>query len=175
MQSKLAGPVAVAGRQPVGVELEGAAGGAAREQVAGHGERSLHDAGDVGVLGRREVLHAGDVNCGAALDHGTVGEVGVAELREGVVADVEHPGGDVLVAGDREVPGEVEVLALDAGAFCSVLKMLSKWSRRALITAASGGQLVAVVAEAVRGRDRPGRRRSAGRAGRRCSGAWRRS
>ena len=42
-----------------------------------------------------------------------VGEVRVAELREGVVAHVEHPLREVPLARDREVPREVEVVAGD--------------------------------------------------------------
>ena len=106
-------PVAVAGRQPVRIELEGPAWCAARGQVAGHHERPLHLAGDVRVLRRCEVLDACDAERGGMSLHDPIGEVGVAELREGVVADVEHAAGDVLVAGDSEVPGEVEVASLD--------------------------------------------------------------
>jgi hypothetical protein len=47
------------------------------------------------------------------LDH-AVGEVGVAELGERLVADRQGPAGQVLRGGHREVPGEVEVLAVDA-------------------------------------------------------------
>ena len=39
---------------------------------------------------------------------------GVAELREGVVAHEERPLAQVALARDREVPGQVERLALDA-------------------------------------------------------------
>src|SRR5205823_13513282 len=45
---------------------------------------------------------------------GLVAEVGIPQGGEGVVAHVEGTRGDVSVARDREVPGEVEVPALDS-------------------------------------------------------------
>jgi hypothetical protein len=45
-----------------------------------------------------------------------VGEVRIAEdAPEGVVADVQHPLAQVALAGDGEVPGEVEVVPGDPG------------------------------------------------------------
>ena len=89
------------------------------------------------------------VNAASSL-HLEVGERRVAELGERVVAHVEHPPGDVLVAGDGEVPGEIEVLPLDPGLF-SVLKMLLEALALRVDRRLARGQVVAVVAEAVRG------------------------
>ena len=61
--------------------------------------------GDRADLERRRV--AGDLH---------VREVGVAELGEGVVADVEHAAGQRLLTGDGEVPGEVQAPAVDVRA-----------------------------------------------------------
>ena len=61
----------------------------------------------------------------AALDL-QVGQIGVPELRERIVADEQRTLGAVRLAGDGEVPGQVEVVAVDA-ASPSVSKMPSMW------------------------------------------------
>ena len=108
--------VAVAGRQAVGPEGEATARRAVGRQVA----RDLVGADDLPrdlrVLRLGEVLDVGDRERRRGPLNRQVGHRRVAELGEGVVAHRQHPPGDVLVAGDREVPGEVEVRAPDAGA-----------------------------------------------------------
>ncbi len=86
-----------------------------RVQVARHDEGTVHLARDLRILGGRVVGHLRDrVLRGRAL-HLHVGHGGVAEAGERVVADRERPLGEVALAGDREVPGEVEAVAGDAG------------------------------------------------------------
>jgi len=45
----------------------------------------------------------------------TIGEIGIPKLRKSVVADVQHPAGDVGRAGHGEVPGHIEAFPGDAG------------------------------------------------------------
>ena len=73
----------------------------------------------------------------------------VSQRREGVVADVQLARGDVLVAGDGEVPGEVEVRATDP---CAAQCREDRLEAGALGVdrAVVRGKLVAVVAEALR-------------------------
>ncbi len=54
------------------------------------------------------------VNAGARALDPAVGEVAVAELGEGVVADVEHARGQPALGGDGEVPGQGEIALGDA-------------------------------------------------------------
>ena len=67
-----------------------------------------------------------------------------AEAREGVVADVEQALGEVARARDREVPGEVEVAARDAGGRERRRRGLSMCGRRASLAVSPGGRVVAV-------------------------------
>ena len=60
-----------------------------------------------------EVLADGDGRRRTGGDQ--VGQVGVAELGEGVVADVQRPFGQPALARNGEVPRQVEVVAGDAG------------------------------------------------------------
>jgi hypothetical protein len=80
-------------------------------QIARHGEGAGHPARDARVLVRREVLDLGHrVLRSGALD-GQVGKVVVAELGERVVADVQHPPAQRLLARDGEVPCRVQAAA----------------------------------------------------------------
>ena len=103
-------------REPVRAEVVLRAGRAAGlVEVAGHrvGPGDLADVLDP-VVGRgREVGDVGDLIVRRVALGDPVVEVGVAELRVGVVADRQHPLGQVALAGDGEVPGHVEARALD--------------------------------------------------------------
>ena len=88
----------------------GRRGVAARHEVARHLERP-HHAPDIGRVRRRHLVGDGECRC-VTLDD-TVGEVVIAELRERVVADREHPPGEASLRGDREVPRLVQVRAVD--------------------------------------------------------------
>ena len=146
-------PVAVSLRHAVGVQRERATRRAARRQVAGHGHGALHPARYLRILGRGEVLHVGHLELRRGPLHLPVGEVVVAERGEGVVSHVERPLGDVVVAGDREVPGQVEVVALDARLVQGLEDPLEV--RAPLVDHGRvGGQPVAVVAESGGRRDR---------------------
>jgi hypothetical protein len=83
-------------------------------EVAGHLDRALHAAADHGVLGRREVGDLGDRELGRGALDLEVAKVGVAEAAEGVVADAAQPVRQRVRARHREVPGEVQLAALDA-------------------------------------------------------------
>src|SRR5262249_19477348 len=102
-------------RQPVRVELHRAARAAVREQVAGHLEGPFHEAGD--FTRNRIFFGFRHREAGRAALYRFVGEVRVSELREGVVAHRQLATGVVHVAGDGEVPGEVEAVAVDSGLF----------------------------------------------------------
>ncbi len=76
-----------------------------------------------------ELVMSSTMNRGARALHDEVVEVGVAELRERVVTDMQHPLGEVALARDREVPREVEVvLAIPASP--SVAKIPSRCACR---------------------------------------------
>ena len=70
---------------------------------------------------------------------GEVRRVG-AEAREAVVADEEHALGEVALAGDGEVPRQVEVVARHAGRGEGG-EELSMWARRASLTGSPVGVL----------------------------------
>jgi hypothetical protein len=74
-------------------------------EVAGHGEGAADPAGDLGVLVGREVLDARDRVAGRRALDDAIGEVAVAELREGVVAHGQEARRQGPVAG-RNTPGE---------------------------------------------------------------------
>ena len=111
--------------------VEAAAGLAARAvEVARHLERALDPHADAGlVVDRLDVRH-GEV--GRVPLNDAVGEVRVAEQRERVVADVQRALGQVALARDREVPGEVEAPAPDPRLLLSVVKIEFMCARRLL-------------------------------------------
>src|SRR5205085_2255259 len=78
-------------------------------EVAGDADRAGDLARDPRVLRLGEVLDLGDRERRGAALHLAVGQVRVAELAEGVVADGQQAAGERLVRGDREVPGEVDL------------------------------------------------------------------
>ena len=94
--------------QPARAEVEARLRGrSAHGQVARH----LVGAVDLGQRGSRRRGHrrgGGDGERGRRALHDGVGQVGVAELREGVVADRQHPPGEALARGDGEAPGLVQ-------------------------------------------------------------------
>ena len=65
----------------------------------------------------------------------------------------EHPGGDLLIGADREVPGEIEVRAVDPGR-AQVLEDPLEAAALLVDRGLAGGQVIAVVAEALGRRDR---------------------
>jgi len=138
---------------PVGVERELATRGAARLQIAGHGEGAEHLAGDPSVFPGGKIVHLRHLERRRAPLDGEIGEVNVAELAEGIVAHAQHPRRYVLVAGDGEVPGEVQVGALDP---CPVQGVEDPLEVRppSLDRSPAGRQPVAVVAEALGCADR---------------------
>ncbi len=105
-------PGAVLDRGSFAVEVHPPARCAGREQEARHVEGPFHAAGDFPRVGF--VFDARDLEAGRDPLGDAIGEVGVAELGEGVVAHVELAFGVVGVAGDREVPRQVQARALDA-------------------------------------------------------------
>ena len=108
-------------------------------QVAGHCEGSGHLAQELRVLRRREVLDAGHLERRGVSLHPQIGEVGVAELPEGVVANGEHRRGEAPGAGHGEVPRRVEGLALDPGL---VQRLEDRAVARALIAHRLGERVV---------------------------------
>ena len=152
---EVGGPVVagVTAGQPVAAELEAAARAAVRLQVAGNRERASDAAGDLGVLDGGEVVDLSHLEVRGGAVHDPVAGGGVAEGRQGVVSDVKLAGGDVLVGRDGEIPRQVQVRAPDARAAQCVEDRLEArplgvdWglARR---------ELVAVVAESLRGRNR---------------------
>jgi hypothetical protein len=82
-----------------------------------------HAPGDLVALPRpaavgvalREVLHRPDGESGRAALDLPVGQIRVSEPPERVIADVQHPLGQATLAGDGEVPGQVEIVPLDPG------------------------------------------------------------
>jgi hypothetical protein len=110
----------------VGTEAELRAGWAARRiEEAGHLDVAADACGVAqvapavechGLLGSviRDVRIRGEDRL--APGRNAVRQIRVAELRERLVADPQGPAAEALAAGNGEVPGEVELLALDAGA-----------------------------------------------------------
>src|SRR5581483_4592120 len=92
-----------------------AAGRAAREEEAGDGEVALDDPRHVRVLLGRELTHAGHGEAGRPALNRQIAHRAIAELGEGAVAHREQAPGQALAARDREVPGEVEAVAVYAG------------------------------------------------------------
>ena len=132
--------VAVSGRQPVGSGVEPRARGTGAGEVVRDGERAGDPTEDLVV---DPVLHRGD---------GERRRVAVADRGEGVVADVEHPLGEVALAGDGEVPRQVEVAPTDAGVAQRGEQVLEV--RAALLDRrAERRDPVAVQAEGAAGRD----------------------
>ena len=89
------------------------AGVAVRRQVAGDLEGAVDAARHVRVLGRGELLDLVDGERRRGALHGHVGQRSCRRAGRTRRRASSAPPGDVLVAGDREVPGEVEVGALD--------------------------------------------------------------
>ena len=90
-------------REAVLSGVERVSGPAVAGEVVRHRERSRHPARHAFV---HVVLDLGDLERRCA----------VAKILERVVADVQHPLGEVALARDSEVPGEKEVIPLHPGA-----------------------------------------------------------
>ena len=102
-------------REAVGTELVARARRAAGLiQEAGHGHVALHAAGHVRLLRGRVVDHPVDRVLRRHALHAEVLQVAVAELREGAVADGQHPLRQRALAGHGEVPRQIEIPAVDA-------------------------------------------------------------
>lgn len=76
-------------------------------------EGAFHPAGDLPAI--RFVFDGEHLESRRAALRDPVGQIGIAKLREGVIAHRKLAGGVALIAGHGEVPGEVQVLAADAG------------------------------------------------------------
>jgi hypothetical protein len=83
-------------------------------EKAGDGDLALDAPRDAVVLGRGEVPEHGSEPRRPTL-YLEVAQVPVAELPERPVANVQRAAGKAPAARDREVPGQVEVAAPDAG------------------------------------------------------------
>ncbi len=145
VEVRLPGPVL--NRVSFGVEVHPTARPAVREQEAGNREVPLHPAGDLARV--RFVLDARHFERRRGALDDPVGQVGVTELGERVVAHGEHAAGVVFVACDREVPGQVQARTFDASG-CKRREQFVEVRAPRVDGFFFGGQFVAEVTESRR-------------------------